>query len=84
MGVKTISVTDTAYKLLQSVKSEDEDVSEAIIRVLKKKSSLVECAGLWGDILDESNCEGCYELREEEKMRVGNARFVVEIQKKTL
>lgn len=31
MGVKTISVTDTAYNLLLSMKSEDEDISEAIL-----------------------------------------------------
>lgn len=35
------------------MKSEDEDISEAIIRLLKKKSRLVECAGLWSDIPDE-------------------------------
>ena len=67
MGVKTISVTDTAYNLLQSMKSEDEDVSEVIIRVLKKKSGLVECAGLWRDIPDkeiEEIEEGMKEMRK--------------------
>ena len=67
MGVKTIPVTDTAYNLLLSMKSEDEDVSEAIIRLLKKKSRLVECAGLWRDIPDEEIEEieeGMKELRE--------------------
>ena len=66
MGVKTISVTDTAYNLLQSMKSEDEDVSEAIIRLVKKKSSLVECAGLWSDIDEEIEEieEGMKEMRE--------------------
>ncbi len=67
MGVKTISVTDTAYNLLQSMKSEDEDVSEVIIRLLKKKSSLLECAGLWRDIPDEKieeMEEGMKEMRK--------------------
>ncbi len=35
------------------MKSEDEDISGAITRLLKKKSSLVECAGLCSDIPDE-------------------------------
>jgi len=67
MGVKSISVTDTAYNLLLSMKSEDEDVSEAIVRLLKKKSSLVECAGLWSDIPDEEieeMEEGMKEMRK--------------------
>lgn len=67
MGVKTIPVTDTAYNLLLSMKSEDEDVSETIIRLLKKKSRLVEYAGLWRDIPDEEIEEieeGMKELRE--------------------
>ena len=66
MGVKTISVTDTAYNLLLSMKSKDEDVSAAIIRLLKKKASLAECAGLWKDIPDEEieeMDEGMKELR---------------------
>ena len=67
MGVKTISVTDTAYNLLLSMKSKDEDVSAAIIRLLKKKASLAECAGLWRDIPDEEieeMEEGMKELRK--------------------
>ncbi|MBE9593847.1 MAG: hypothetical protein IMF19_10265, partial [Proteobacteria bacterium] len=59
--------TDTAYNLLLSMKSKDEDVSAAIIRLLKKKASLAECAGLWIDIPNEEieeMEEGMKELRK--------------------
>ncbi|KAF5428148.1 putative antitoxin, CopG family [Candidatus Methanophagaceae archaeon] len=63
------------------MKSEDEDVSGAIIRVLKKKSGLVECAGLWSDIPDKEIEEIEEGMKE---MRKSLILFVEGIQKKTL
>lgn len=37
MAVKTITVTEDAYKALKSLKTSDESFSEAILRIAKRK-----------------------------------------------
>ena len=47
MGVKTITVTEEAYKMLAKEKKEDESFSEVIKRLTKERGKLSDSLGAW-------------------------------------
>ena len=47
MGVKTITVTEEAYKMLAKEKKEDESFSEVIKRLTKDRGKLSDSLGAW-------------------------------------
>src|SRR5207244_5000012 len=47
MGVKTITVTEEAYKMLAKEKKEDESFSEVIKRLTKERGKISESLGTW-------------------------------------
>ncbi len=53
MATKTISIMDDAYEILVRNKRNNESFSEELRRILPKRGSIVECAGLWKDITDK-------------------------------
>jgi predicted CopG family antitoxin len=56
MAVKTITVTEEAYKALASDKKKDESFSQVILRTHKKKGNvedIMKFAGAWADMSDE-------------------------------
>ena len=44
---------DDAYEILVRNKRNNESFSEELRRILPKRGSIVECAGLWKDITDK-------------------------------
>lgn len=56
MVVKTITVTEEAYKALAGDKNANESFSEVILRTHKKKGNvedIMKFAGAWSDMSDE-------------------------------
>ena len=53
MGTKTITIMDEAYGLLLRRKRENESFSEVIIRLVRKKSNIMELAGAWSEMSDK-------------------------------
>lgn len=56
MVVKTITVTEEAYKALAGDKNTNESFSEVILRTHKKKGNvddIIKFAGAWSDMSDE-------------------------------
>jgi len=53
MGTKTISIMDDVYELLARNKKPNESFSEELRRLVPKKGSIMECAGLWTHISDK-------------------------------
>lgn len=56
MVVKTITVTEEAYKALAGDKKANESFSEVILRTHKKKGNvedIMKFAGAWSDMSDE-------------------------------
>ena len=47
MGVKTITVTEEAYKLLAKEKKEEESFSQVIKRLTKDRGKLSDSLGAW-------------------------------------
>ena len=47
MGVKTITVTEEAYRMLAKEKKEDESFSEVIKRLTKERGKLSDSLGAW-------------------------------------
>ena len=47
MGVKTITVTEEAYKMLAKEKKQDESFSEVIKRLTKERGKLSDSLGAW-------------------------------------
>jgi predicted CopG family antitoxin len=47
LGVKTITVTEEAYKMLSKEKKEDESFSEVIKRLTKERGRLSDSLGAW-------------------------------------
>ncbi len=47
MGVKTITVTEEAYRLLAWEKKEDESFSEVIKRLARSRGKLSDSLGAW-------------------------------------
>ncbi len=57
MVVKTITITEDAYKALAGDKKEDESFSEVILRTHSKKGnveSIMKFAGAWSDMSNET------------------------------
>jgi len=50
MAVKTITITEDAYRALAALKREGESFSEVIRRVTRTKRPLAEFAGDWRDV----------------------------------
>ena len=50
MAVKTITVTEDAYRALAALKREGESFSDVIRRITQSSRSLLEFAGDWKDI----------------------------------
>ncbi len=61
MRVKTITITLEAYEALKRLKKPGESFSDVILRLVKKHKSLLDLAGSWSD-LDNESIEGI--LRE--------------------
>jgi len=55
MGTKTITIMDDVYELLARNKRKDESFSEELRRIVPKKGSIMECAGLWADMSDKES-----------------------------
>ena len=56
MAVKTITVTEEAYKALAGDKNKDESFSEVILRTHKRKGNvedIMKFAGAWSDMSDK-------------------------------
>lgn len=55
MAVKTITVTEEAYKALANEKKKDESFSEVILRTHKRGNieDIMKFAGAWSDMGDE-------------------------------
>ncbi|MBI4148399.1 antitoxin VapB family protein [Candidatus Woesearchaeota archaeon] len=64
MATKTITVTEDAYAVLARQKKEDESFSEEIVRLLKKKGSILELAGAWGKMPQDIAGKMLSEIRE--------------------
>lgn len=47
MGVKTITVTEEAYRMLANEKKQDESFSEVIKRLTKERGKLSDSLGTW-------------------------------------
>ena len=78
MVVKTITITEEAYKALAGDKKKDESFSEVILRTHKKKGSvedIMKFAGAWSHI-PEKVIEGMKE--DIEKMRMRSAGRLLE------
>lgn len=56
MVTKTITITEDAYAVLARQKKKTESFSEEIVRLLKKKGSIMDLAGAWSD-MDEGVAE---------------------------
>jgi predicted CopG family antitoxin len=54
MGVKTITVTEEAYRLLAKEKKEDESFSQVIKRLAKERGRLSDSLGAWKMSDDEA------------------------------
>jgi len=57
MVVKTITITEEAYKALASEKNPDESFSQVILRTHKKKGNvedIMKFAGAWSDMSDKT------------------------------
>ncbi len=57
MAVKTITITEDAYKALAGDKTKDESFSEVILRMHKRKGNIEDImrfAGAWSDMSDET------------------------------
>jgi len=50
MAVKTITVSEDAYRALAALKREGESFSDVIRRITRSNRSLLEFAGDWKDI----------------------------------
>ena len=57
MGTKNISIMDDVYRLLLARKMATESFSDVIRRELKKKKSVMEFAGAWGNIVSDKEAE---------------------------
>nr|MDO8077369.1 antitoxin VapB family protein [Candidatus Freyarchaeota archaeon] len=54
---KTISLSDEAYKLLKSIKRNNESFSDVIKRLVGKKGKLVEVLDLYPELSDVQDYE---------------------------
>ncbi len=54
MSDKTITITLEAYEALKRLKKLGESFSDVILRLVKKHRSLMDLAGSWSNIDDES------------------------------
>ncbi|MGQ9625216.1 MAG: antitoxin VapB family protein [Candidatus Jordarchaeum sp.] len=54
---KTISLSDEAYKLLKSIKRNDESFSDVIKRLVGKKGKLIEVLDLYPELSDVQGYE---------------------------
>ena len=78
MVVKTITITEEAYKALAGDKKKDESFSEVILRTHKKKGNvedIMKFAGAWSHI-PEKVIEGM--KKDIEKMRMRSAGRLLE------
>ena len=53
MVTKTITVTEDAYDVLASHKQSSESFSQEIKRLLVRKSSILDLAGVWRDVSEK-------------------------------
>ena len=53
MSTKTITIMNDAYLALLRNKLKNESFSEAIRRILSKKSNIMEFAGSWSNLSDK-------------------------------
>lgn len=53
MGTKVISIMDDTYELLAKNKRPGESFSEVIRRLIPRKTSIMDCIGLWEHLSDE-------------------------------
>lgn len=56
MGTKTISIDEEAYNRLRGQKKGKESFSDVIKRILKpvaNRQSIIDFAGIWGDLSSE-------------------------------
>ncbi len=61
MATKTITIMEDAYEMLFRLKKKDESFSDVIRKVTAKRKgsveAVLECAGLWKDILTDKEAE---------------------------
>ena len=61
MTTKTITIMEDAYNMLNGLKKENESFSEVIRKIAinrrGSKESVLECAGLFNDILTDEDAE---------------------------
>lgn len=53
MTTKTITIIENAYNALKREKMKDESFSEVILRLTKKRGSLMDSVGAWKHMTDE-------------------------------
>ena len=70
MGTKTISIREDVYETLKSMKREDESISDAVERLIKKKEANLE--DFFGVLKDSEVLEG---LEEDTKRIRASSRF---------
>ena len=72
MTSKTISVTEEVYDMLAEEKLPGESFSKTIVRIIKNKGKITDCAGLWEKV-DEKEIDdlknGILKLRKLSKPR---------------
>lgn len=73
MGVKTITVTEEAYRLLAKEKKQDESFSQVIKRLTKERGRLSDSFGAW-KMSDEETGRIFSELRENWKRSTARVR----------
>jgi predicted CopG family antitoxin len=52
MTSKSISITTEVYELLDKFRLKDESFSQALLRLLKNQSDILDLAGAWANIAD--------------------------------
>ena len=61
MTTKTITIMEDAYDMLSGLKKENESFSEVIRKLTinrrGSKEAVLECAGLWNDLLSDEEAE---------------------------
>ena len=76
MATKTISIMDDVYKMLVAFKVPKESFSDEIRRLVRTKSSIMEFAGAWKDISEETaeKMKGRIHERRKERGRLEELR----------
>ena len=72
MGTKTVSIREDVYETLKSMKREDEDISDAVERLISYKKKEANLVDFFGVLKDSEVLKG---LEEDTKKIRATSRF---------